>query len=222
MSAEYPVRLDDDGEFCDDPNCSDCDDDWDDEYEADWDDVDQASLTHPSRVSHAVWDPSHAVMMHPAARAEPIRVGLTPRAFAAFLSMMIWWVVVLVGYAVAKLLYDSPPQMLLLGLALVPLLGETALTAELGVTPGKYLVGLRVRSGDSKPGWSRSIIRTFVIVGPFLPMFFSGPIGDVSFVVGSLWLVVLLISIGASPECLGIHDRLAGTAVVSKFKFRCQ
>ncbi|MCB1255490.1 MAG: RDD family protein [Microthrixaceae bacterium] len=223
ISPDYPLRVDDDGEFCDDPNCEDCNDEWEDDLELDWvDDSDSASSIHPSQLPQPAWDPNHAAMMHPAARAEPIKVGLTTRTFAAFLSMVVWWVVVLVGFSIAKLLYGSPPEMLLIGLALVPLFGETALTAELGVTPGKFLLGLRTRSGTSKPGWSRSIIRTFVMVGPFLFMFFSGPIGDIAFVVGSIWIVVLLVSIASDPDKRGFHDHLAGTSVVSKFKFHCQ
>lgn len=220
----YPVRSDPDGEFCDDPECGDCDDDWDDTV--DWDetvdgppaDVDphRIPLNHPSQFTTAGLGRYHAAMMHPAARTELVTVGLLPRLFAAFLSVVVWWVVVLAGFFLAMVLYDSPPVILVVGLMLVPVLGETALNAEFGSSPGKYLLGIRICSGDAVPGWSRSVVRTFVVIAPFLPMMLGGTIGDISFLVGTVWLVVLMVSIVVDPHMRGLHDRIAGTSVVFK------
>lgn len=228
MRGDYPLRSDPDGDFCDDPDCDDCDDDWDDADDWIGDGEDRHGsghgpipLNHPSQLAAA--SPSgkglgrqHAAMMHPAARTELVAVGVTPRMFAAFLSLVVWWIVVLAGFFLAMVLYDSPPVILLIGLMLVPVIGETVLSAEFGFTPGKFLIGLRVCSGDSPPGWSRSILRTFVIILPFLPMLMGGVIGDISFIVGTIWLVVLLISIAVDPDMRGLHDRVAGTSVVFK------
>lgn len=218
--AEFPRRLDADGEFCDDPGCDECDDDWDDWDDDGTDDGPFDSSHHPSRIGQGTWGAEHAALMHPAARTGVPRVGLLPRLFADFLSMVIWWIVVVLGFFLALALYDSPPVMLVIGLMAVPLVGETALTAEFGVTPGKYLVGLRVRAEEVSPGWSRSIIRTFVLVSPFLPMVFRGPVGDIAFIVGSLWLAVVMVSIAVDPQHRGIHDRIAGTVVVAKVGVR--
>lgn len=220
----FAVRSDPDGEFCDDPDCGDCDDDWDDTVADDGMAGGPASMnpppmipmTHPSQFTTSGLGRQHAAMMHPAARTELIDVGLLPRLFAAFLSLVVWWVVVLAGFFLATVLYDSPPIILVLGLMLVPVLGETALNAEFGFTPGKFLLGMRVCSGGSVPGWSRSIVRTFVVIAPFVPMLLGGVIGDISFLVGSAWLVVLMISIAIDPDMRGLHDRVAGTSVVFK------
>lgn len=220
--AGYPVRSDPDGEFCDDPDCGDCDDDWDetdglDDTTGDPSDANgppPIPTNHPSQFMTAGLGRQHAAMMHPAARTELLVVGLLPRLFAAFLSLVVWWVVVLAGFFLATVLYDSPPIILVVGLMLVPVVGETVLNAEFGFTPGKFLLGMRVCAAGSTPGWSRSIVRTFVVVAPFLPMVFGGVIGDVSFIVGSIWLVVLVVSIAVDPGMRGLHDRIAGTSVV--------
>lgn len=223
-SVDYPLRSDQDGEFCDDPTCRDCDDGWEDSDG--WDGSDPGPQAggvrpsipsnHPSQFSSRWLGREHAAMMHPAARTELVAVGLLPRLFAAFLSLVVWWVVVLVGFFLAMVVYDSPPLILVLGLMSVPIVGETVLNAEFGFSPGKYLLGMRVCSGDSRPGWSRSIVRSFVVIAPFLPMVFGGVIGDVSFLVGTVWLVVLMISIALDPGMRGLHDRAAGTSVVFK------
>lgn len=210
----FPRRVDADGEFCDDPSCGECDDDWDgDDLLGD---VHRPLIpaTHPSQFSVHGLGRERAAMMHPAARTEIVRVGVLPRVFAAFLSLVVWWVVVLAGFFLAMFLYDSPSMILFIGLMLVPMIGETALSAELGLTPGKFLLGLRVRADDARPGWARSIVRTFVMIAPFLPMLIGGTIGDIAFIVGSIWLVVLLVSIAVDPEMRGLHDRIAGTSVV--------
>lgn len=229
LKGGYPRRIDEDGEFCDDPACEDCDDYWDDDLDGESDTDLESDLEaarqkrfslHPSQLAAASWEQSHALMMHPAAQACSTKVGLLPRVFAEFLSIVIWWLVVVIGFFIAMFLYSSPPEMLMVGLTLVPVLGETVLTAELGVTPGKFLTGLRVRSGDSNPGLSRAIIRTFVIVVPFLPMYARGTVGDIAFIVGMIWMLVLMVSIATDPEHRGLHDRIAGTTVVPKVTTR--
>ena len=76
-----------------------------------------------------------------------------------------------------------------------------------GATPGKAMFGLRVRRrpDDPVPDWLAATTRAVVLYGP--PLVFAGP--------GLVVLLVLLVSLVVPGSGRGLHDRLAGTRVVS-------
>jgi uncharacterized RDD family membrane protein YckC len=76
-----------------------------------------------------------------------------------------------------------------------------------GATAGKAFFGLRVRrrSEDPVSDALAALARAVVLYGP--PLVFGGP--------GALVVVVLLVSIVVPRSGRGLHDRLAGTTVVS-------
>jgi len=164
------------------------------------------------------WNQSVAAMMHPSSGAdEPVRLSLTPRrAAAALLSYMVWWVGVVLLYSVLTLLIaGDPPYVMVLGVSLLPILGDTWWTARSGSTPGKFLLDMRVVNPLGEvPGWRSSIIRTIVLMWPILLAYWPGIVGQVATTVSVPWMILLIVTIVRDPENQGLHDRAAGTLVV--------
>lgn len=97
-------------------------------------------------------------------------------------------------------------QTVLLLLILVTALYEIVFVALRGATPGKYVLGLRVRrvAGGGVPGWGSSSVRW--VVGGFL--FIALPlIGPV------FWLLDVLFPLG-DGRGQALHDKAARTVVV--------
>lgn len=104
----------------------------------------------------------------------------------------------------ARLVFDSARPVLLLLLLAVAY--EVGPALAWGATPGKAVLGLRVRSTDRRtPAWLAAIGRVVVL---YVPVVFLG-------VGGFVVVVVLVVSIAVAPDRRGLHDRLLGTLVVS-------
>lgn len=84
---------------------------------------------------------------------------------------------------------------------------EVLPTVWKGATLGKVLVGLRLRTIEPAPQvpWSRAIARALVLYG--------APIALGAF--GGVFLLVLIASFVIPASGRGLHDRVAGTAVVA-------
>lgn len=108
------------------------------------------------------------------------------------------------GRRQARLVFDSPrPVVLLLILVAVYEIGPQL---AWGATPGKAVLGLRIRmTNRSSPPWLMALGRAVVL---YLPILFLGAAGVV---VGA----VLLVSVVVAADGRGLHDRLLGTLVVS-------
>lgn len=108
------------------------------------------------------------------------------------------------GRRSARLVVDSArPILLLLVLAV---LYEVVPAVTWGATPGKALLGLRIRTtSTATPPWVMALGRAAVL---YLPVAFFGAFG---FVVP----LVLLGSIVVAADGRGLHDRLLGTLVVA-------
>ena len=101
--------------------------------------------------------------------------------------------------------FDSARPIVLLVVLVVAY--EVVPTAVAGVTFGKALFGLRLRrrTDDRIPDWLAAIARAVVL---YAPVIFFGSYG-------ALVVVVLLVSFAIPRSGRGLHDRLAGTTVVS-------
>ena len=101
-------------------------------------------------------------------------------------------------------MFDSPRPIVLLLLLVAAY--EIGPALAWGATPGKAVLGLRIRMTDrSSPPWVMAVGRSVVL---YLPVIFLGAAGlAVS--------AVLLISVVLAADGRGLHDRLLGTLVVS-------
>lgn len=108
------------------------------------------------------------------------------------------------GQRRARLVFDSArPILLLLILVAVYEIGPAV---AWGATPGKALLGLRVRlTNRTSPAWLMALGRAVVL---YLPLLFLG-------VFGMAVSAVLLISVVVAADGRGLHDRLLGTLVIS-------
>ncbi|GJM37754.1 MAG: hypothetical protein DHS20C19_11210 [Acidimicrobiales bacterium] len=107
------------------------------------------------------------------------------------------------GQRQARLVFDSARSVVLL---LVIVAAYEVLPALLwGATPGKALLGLRIRLTSGAPGALMALGRAAVL---YLPVIFLGA-------VGSVVAIGLLVSIVIAADGRGLHDRLLGTLVVS-------
>lgn len=108
------------------------------------------------------------------------------------------------GRRQARLVFDSPRPIVLLLLLVAAY--EIGPALAWGATPGKAVLGLRIRMTDrSSPPWVMALGRAVVL---YLPVIFLGAAGlAVS--------AVLLISVVLAADGRGLHDRLLGTLVVS-------
>jgi uncharacterized RDD family membrane protein YckC len=88
-------------------------------------------------------------------------------------------------------------------------------TAVWGRTLGKYVVGTRVVLAEDGrvPGWSRSIARWGMVALP--PGIVTLTLPRWSFPVYLVWSIVVYIPILYDPWRRGLHDRVAGTVVVT-------
>jgi len=108
------------------------------------------------------------------------------------------------GRRQARLVFDSPRPIILLLLLVAAY--EIGPAVVWGATPGKALLGLRVRmTTRTSPPWLLAFGRAVVL---YLPIIFLGAVG---FSVA----LVLLVSVVIAADGRGIHDRLLGTLVVS-------
>lgn len=108
------------------------------------------------------------------------------------------------GRRQARLVFDSPrPVVLLLVLVAVYEIGAAL---AWGATPGKAILGLRIRlTSTGAPAWLMASGRAVVL---YCPVIFFGAFGLVV-------SVLLLASIVVAADGRGLHDRLLGTLVVS-------
>lgn len=107
------------------------------------------------------------------------------------------------GQRQARLVFDSARPVVLLLLLVV--LYEVVPAVVWGATPGKALLGMRVRLTAPVPGWLMAFGRAAVL---YLPVIFLGAYG-------LLVLLVLLATVVIAADGRGLHDRLLGTLVVS-------
>ncbi len=176
--------------------------------------------SEPAELAAAEDPPADARPAHPAMRA-----------FAFFLDGSTTFVIVVV--VIFAGLSDSGMN-LFWAIPLVPFaatLLATALTALLGVTPGKAVLGLRVVDADSGApvGFGRAILRSLVIVAPIalgaacaavlakLPdvvqdAFGGGFVVLVAAIPIAGW-IALLVMLATRPRHRGLQD-LAGRSVV--------
>ncbi|GEM_PF-1253795 len=104
----------------------------------------------------------------------------------------------------ARLVFDSTRSIVLV-LVLVALY-EIVPAVLYGATPGKALLGLRVRMATRSMSALAAAFGRAVVV--YLPILFLGAFGLVV-------AVVLLLSVVLAGDGRGLHDRLLGTLVVS-------
>ena len=107
------------------------------------------------------------------------------------------------GQRQARLVFDSARSVILLLLLVV--LYEVIQALVWGATPGKAMLGLRVRLTSSAPGAVMALGRAAIL---YLPIIFLGAFGLTV-------LVVLLATVVLAADGRGLHDRLLGTLVVS-------
>lgn len=116
-----------------------------------------------------------------------------------------WLVAVLVVETGRWLLGGGPASSPSVAVALLAAAAvvEVVPVAVWGRSLGKALLGVRVvRAGGGPPGAGRSLVRCTVLFGPL-----AVPVAG--------WAVGLAI---AAVAVLGLHDRLAGTAVVAAWR----
>jgi len=108
------------------------------------------------------------------------------------------------GRRPGRLAFDTPHTVALA--LMLALAYETVPTVLHGATLGKAMLGVRVRSlsGGNPSGWS-AILRTIAI---YLPPILWGRLGLVA-------AAVIALSLAFPASGRGIHDRLAGTVVVT-------
>ncbi|MGB3409960.1 MAG: RDD family protein [Microthrixaceae bacterium] len=178
----------------------------DDLVELDPDEVDENSE----------WARTVAAMMHPSGRCDAVVVvGPSRRVVGAVISYTMWWLLVIVVFVFTTLIASEPTLAMVVAVSMLPLAGETWLTATRGSSPGKYLLNMRIANqAGQPPGWRSAVIRTCVLAWPFMLAYVGGPIGDAAFVFAFAWIILLVFSIARDPDNRGIHDRVAGTRVV--------
>ncbi|MEX0768138.1 MAG: RDD family protein [Microthrixaceae bacterium] len=173
---------------------------------------------HPEESSEALrWSREMASQMHPASTpGDPPQLAVVmQRIIAAIVSYFMWWVVIVLLFAALTFSPEDPPYMAVLAISLLPLLGDTWLTAWNGTTPGKYVVGIRVVNLHGyPPGWRSSIVRTLVVMWPVLLAYWPGGVGQIGVAITPAWMILLVVTILRDPDSQGLHDRLAGTRVV--------
>jgi uncharacterized RDD family membrane protein YckC len=149
--------------------------------------------------------------------AGPAGFGWRVGARAVDTAVLIWLVVFVVveidqrllggdplGRRQARLGFDSPRSVLVV-LVLIALYEVVPLILY-GATPGKALLGLRVRMVTRHvPVGLAALGRAAVL---YLPVIFLG-------LIGSVVTLVLLASVAVAADGRGLHDRLLGTVVVS-------
>lgn len=108
------------------------------------------------------------------------------------------------GRRQARLVFDSPRPIVVLLLLVAAY--EIAPALAWGATPGKAVLGLRVRlTSRSAPAWLMALGRAVVL---YLPVIFLG-------IAGLFVSLVLLVSVVVAADGRGLHDRLLGTLVVT-------
>jgi len=108
------------------------------------------------------------------------------------------------GRRQARLVFDSPRPVVLLLLLVVAY--EVAPAVLWGATPGKALLGLRVRMTTRAAAPGLAALGRAVVL--YLPLIFLGA-------AGLIVTFVLFVSVVLMADGRGIHDRLLGTLVVT-------
>jgi uncharacterized RDD family membrane protein YckC len=108
------------------------------------------------------------------------------------------------GRRQARLVFDSPRPVLIVLVLIV--LYEVVPSVLFGATPGKALLGLRVRMVTRHVPVGLSAVGRAAVL--YLPVIFLG-------LIGSVVTLLLLASIVVAADGRGLHDRLLGTVVVS-------
>ena len=177
------------------------------------------------------WSRSMAAMMHPSAVLPPERVGddsslqevptgLGPRVIAALVTGFAWSLAIslLLMLGMVSTPGTAPPRWLELAGEAAPFVGDVALVAIWGTTPGMFLLGMRVVDGQGgPPGWRTSIVRMLVFCWPNLLFWLEPAFGispTITAAVSLVWYIAIAVSIVTGPQHQGWHDRLAGTWVV--------
>lgn len=84
--------------------------------------------------------------------------------------------------------------------------------AMFGTTLGRWICGLRIRSGDdASVGWGTSVLRHLVLSIPLLLDAILSP--ELASTLGLVVYLGLLAPALSDPERRGVHDRLVGTRV---------
>lgn len=107
------------------------------------------------------------------------------------------------GQRQARLVFDSARSVVLLLLLVV--IYEVVPAVLWGTTPGKAMLGLRVRLTSAAPGPLMAVGRAAIL---YLPLIFLGAFGLIV-------VAVLLVTVVIAADGRGLHDRLLGTLVVS-------
>ncbi len=108
------------------------------------------------------------------------------------------------GRRQARLVFDSARPIVLL--LLLVAVYEVGAAVAWGATPGKAVLGLRVRrTSGAGPAWLMAAGRAVVL---YVPVIFLGGLGLVV-------PAILLVSIVLAADGRGLHDRLLGTLVVT-------
>ena len=85
-------------------------------------------------------------------------------------------------------------------------------------TPGQRVFGIQVGTAfDGNPLSTRQAVLRYLGTGLWLGFPFALPFRGLAFlalVISPVWLLVLLVSVVASPTRQGLHDRFAGSALV--------
>jgi uncharacterized RDD family membrane protein YckC len=106
----------------------------------------------------------------------------------------------------------------LIGFAIVFLYFVWFWTGGRRATPGQYVFGIQVANAfDGRPLSTRQGIKRWLGLGTWLGIPMLLPfmaVGVIAFTVGTIWALIVLITTIASPTKQGIHDRLAGSALV--------
>lgn len=108
------------------------------------------------------------------------------------------------GQRQARLVFDSARPIILL--LLLVAVYEMGTAVAWGATPGKAVLGLRVRrTSGVGPSWLMALGRAVVL---YVPVIFLGGIGLAV-------PAILLVSVVVAADGRGLHDRLLGTLVVT-------
>lgn len=107
------------------------------------------------------------------------------------------------GQRQARLVFDSGRSVVLLLLLVV--IYEVVPAVLWGTTPGKAMLGLRVRLTSGVPGPLMAVGRAAIL---YLPLIFLGAFGLIV-------VAALLVTVVIAADGRGLHDRLLGTLVVS-------
>ena len=158
-----------------------------------------------------------------ARRGRSVELGTTGRRVVAELIGAVLWAAALtmVGGLADQL--GIPVYAGSLGGFLVVMLVNVTLVSSFGADPGKFVLRLRVvDQNDRWPTWSKALLRTVVLFGPYTVLgLLAGvvwernrPLGQLLAWTPLLWVGLVVWSIANDRERQGWHDRAAHTWVI--------